>query len=423
MEMRVEPEGEIFLDLEGASPAGFHPNNSSYWCTQGIMSDMMIQVLYYDIKYNQGLYQASLEPRNLHIPPSIFNPPDHTYAVSLWTVSQVASGLLSLTIGRAYYAAGFREEVSAGAPGTTALTWAGTDQFGRPTSGANFEAAATGMDPSALTDGLDGCYATFNPEGDMTDAEVWERISPLIYMSRKIQMDGGGFGKFRGGSGIHSLYLVENTDNLVVGCMATQGKVFTAQGSMGAYPGTTNYKHIYRDTNFHELVEKRKPIPFFEGDDPEHPDYTKTMKGELLRLAGQHPVFPRKRGDFVNQFSLSSGGFGDPIDRKPEYVARDLAWKVTSRRAAEKVYGVAVSEDGQVDEDKTGRLREEIRELRKKRGIPARDYVDQYKGKMLKGELLARPKKCLNLSIKNSEKFRKEFIAFWGLGEDFKQIP
>lgn len=308
LEMRVDPDGEIFMDLEGTSPAGPHPNNSTYWCTQGILSDMMIQVLYYDIKYNQGLYQASLDPKNLHIPKSILNPPDHTYAVSLWTVSQVTAGLLSLTVGRAYYAAGFREEVSSGSAGTTALTWAGTDQFGRPTSGANFEAAATGMDASATGDGLDVSYSTFNPEGDMTDAEVWEKICPLIYLSRKIQMDGGGFGKFRGGSGIHSLFLVENTDNLVVGCMATQGKVFTAQGSMGAYPGACNYKHIYADTNFHELVKERKPIPFFEGDHPEHPDYTEMMKGTLIRLAGQHPVYPRKRGDLVNQFSLSGGG-------------------------------------------------------------------------------------------------------------------
>jgi len=423
IEVRVEPQGEIFLDLEGASPAGFHPNNSTYWCTQGILSDMMIQVLYYDIKYNQGLYQASLEPRNLHIPASIFNPPDHTYAVSQWASSQCLAGLLSLTVGRAYYSAGFREEVSSGSTGCTALNWAGTDQFGRPTTGTNFEAAATGMDASAVADGPDSCYSTFNPEGDMTDAEVWEKIMPLIYLSRKVQMDGGGFGKYRGGSGIHSLFVVENTDNLDVGAVASPGEVFVTQGSMGGYPGATNYKHVYADTNFHELLKNKKPIPFFEGDDPERPDYTRMMKGKLIRLPGQHPVYLRKRGDLVSQFSLSGGGFGDPIDRNPEDVARDLAFQVTSRRAAEKVHGVIVSENGEVDEEKTRKLREKIRAARKNRGIPAKEYIRQYQEKILKGELPANPKKSLNLGMRNSEKFYKEFISFWGLEEDFKQIP
>jgi acetone carboxylase alpha subunit len=278
------------------------------------------------------------------------------------------------------------------------------------------------MDGSAVADGPDCCYSTFNPEGDMTDAEVWEKVHPLIYLSRKIQVDGGGFGKYRGGSGIQTLFVVENTDKLDVGAVATPGEVFSAQGTMGGYPGASNYKYAYADTNFRELIEKRRPIPFFEGDDPEHPDYTKVMQGQLIRLPAQHPVYTRKRGDLISQLSLSGGGFGDPTERKPEDVASDLALKVTSRRAAEKVYGVAVTEKGDVDQERTGKLREEIREARKNRGIPAKEYIGQCRRRILEGDLPAIPKKALNMGMGNSQKFRDQFISFWGLDKDFKQI-
>jgi acetone carboxylase alpha subunit len=236
-------------------------------------------------------------------------------------------------------------------------------------------------------------------------------------------LDGGGFGRFRGGSGIQTLFLVENTDNLVVGAVATPGEVFPAQGAMGGYPGAANYKQVYADTNFHELVAQKKSIPFFEGDDPEHPDYTKMMRGRLIKVPGQHPVYPRKRGDLISQLSLSGGGFGDPLDRKPEYVAQDLALQVTSKRAAKKVYGVAVNSEGGVDWERTGNLRDEIRELRKTRGIPAKEYISHYRDKISEGGIPANPKQALNLSLKNSQRFRELFVSFWGLGENFKEIP
>ena len=57
----------------------------------------------------------------------------------------------------------------------------------------------------AFMDGLDTAFSDFNAEGDMGDAEVWEQQMPQIFLVREIRKDGGGFGKFRGGSGIHSL--------------------------------------------------------------------------------------------------------------------------------------------------------------------------------------------------------------------------
>jgi N-methylhydantoinase B len=48
-------------------------------------------------------------------------------------------------------------------------------------------------------------------------------------------------------------------------------------------------------------------------------------------------------------FALSlsgGGGYGDPREREPELVLRDVENGYVTRRAAEEVYGVVLTEDG-----------------------------------------------------------------------------
>ena len=51
------------------------------------------------------------------------------------------------------------------------------------------------------------------------------------------------------------------------------------------------------------------------------------------------------------------GGFGEPHQRDPARVAADVADGLVSREAAREVYGVVVTEDGEVDEAGTAGLR------------------------------------------------------------------
>jgi hypothetical protein len=64
-----------------------------------------------------------------------------------------------------------------------------------------------------------------------------------------------------------------------------------------------------------------------------------------------------RRGDEVSLRSPSGGGYGPPHERPPENVARDVREGYVSPDSARSAYGVAVREDGTVDEAETGRLR------------------------------------------------------------------
>jgi N-methylhydantoinase B len=64
----------------------------------------------------------------------------------------------------------------------------------------------------------------------------------------------------------------------------------------------------------------------------------------------------------VSDYVFSGGGHGDPLDRDPARVARDLRIELISPRAAEVVYGVVVDpQTGAADAEATRQRREAVR--------------------------------------------------------------
>jgi N-methylhydantoinase B len=73
-----------------------------------------------------------------------------------------------------------------------------------------------------------------------------------------------------------------------------------------------------------------------------------TSKAAGLRL---------KRGDLLSWDLAGGGGWGDPYERDPALVARDVRRGYVSREAAARDYGVMLRDDLAVDEAATQRLR------------------------------------------------------------------
>jgi N-methylhydantoinase B len=83
------------------------------------------------------------------------------------------------------------------------------------------------------------------------------------------------------------------------------------------------------------------------------------------------PVF---KGDRLVFETAGAGGVGDPLERDPEAVAKDVRWNLLSSGAAENVYGVVFSDDGNIDAGATGSKREEISSSRDE--APGFDHGD-----------------------------------------------
>ncbi len=69
-----------------------------------------------------------------------------------------------------------------------------------------------------------------------------------------------------------------------------------------------------------------------------------------------------KPGDVFSTIPHGGGGYGDPLDRDPEHVRRDVGERIVSVDGAQRHYGVVLSEDSRsVDTRATATLRAEIR--------------------------------------------------------------
>ncbi len=174
-------------------------------------------------------------------------------------------------------------------------------------------------------DGLDG--HSWWPEFLAVPAEYMETYYPMIVEEYSVRRDSCGAGTFRGGCGIKKVYRF-----LAGGRITYQDDRHHTYpyGVDGGKPGAASKKTLIRAGGERiEMPSKVRDVPVFEGD----------------RL-----VFE----------TAGAGGVGDPLERDPEAVAKDVRWNLQSPETAENVYGVVVSEDGSVDESATDSRREEI---------------------------------------------------------------
>ena len=178
-------------------------------------------------------------------------------------------------------------------------------------------------------DGLDG--HSWWPEFLAVPAEYMEIYYPMIVEEYVARRDSCGAGTFRGGCGIKKVYHL-----LADGRITYQDDRHHTYpyGVAGGKPGTPSKKTLVRKNGEEvELPSKVRDVPVFEGD----------------RL-----VFE----------TAGAGGVGDPLERDPEAVAKDVRWNLVSREAAEGDYGVVVNDSGSVDAGATESKRGEIRSSR-----------------------------------------------------------
>jgi len=138
----------------------------------------------------------------------------------------------------------------------------------------------------------------------------------------RLRQDSGGAGRHRGGLGVEKSYELHLPGRLWTQIERTQCPPWGLQGGKPARPG---YVEIHRDGSATQVV----------------------TKAEL----------PVQAGDRIRVHTAGGGGYGDPHARTVAEVLADVRAGYVSRQAAQADYGVVISEEMQVDEAGTARLR------------------------------------------------------------------
>jgi len=171
----------------------------------------------------------------------------------------------------------------------------------------------------------DGLSATAFPSGVRnTPVEINEAIAPVIVWEKEYRTDSGGAGKYRGGTG--QVMKITNAEGAPFAISAMFDRVHNPpRGRSGGQNGSTGKVYL--------------------------------GSGQVLRQKGQQPI---PSGDSLHLEMPGGGGFGSPLDRDPEAVARDVRDGLVSREAAAEAYGVVLQADGGIDAAATARARQQL---------------------------------------------------------------
>ncbi len=157
--------------------------------------------------------------------------------------------------------------------------------------------------------------------------EIMEQAFPVLYRHYALREGSGGAGRHRGGFGL--AYEVEILRGDARASFVMDHGRFGPQGALGGKDGAVNTVTVFRDGKQHV---------------PPH-----LSKEQDIAL---------QAGDRVRVGTPGGGGYGDPLQRDPQLVLRDVALGYYTPEQASEKFGVALSADGSaIDQAATERAR------------------------------------------------------------------
>jgi N-methylhydantoinase B len=235
---------------------------------------------------------------------------------------------------------------------TLVYTLFGVNQYGERYGSWMIASMLGGGGARSYGDGHDNSGPPICPCYSAINVEHAESLYPFLFLYRKRALDSGGPGTWRGGvSGDHAI-TPYGTDAIAVGVTSSGADHSHTLGLVGGYPGGGSTVRVARGG-----ASIQQGLPALPADWDE-------IGGEKEVLAPKCQLV-LKPGDVFSTIPHGGGGYGDPLDRDPERVCRDVFERMVSIDGARKHYGVVISEESRsVDTGATATMRAEIRQSR-----------------------------------------------------------
>ena len=195
-------------------------------------------------------------------------------------------------------------------------------------------------------DGIDTGSGS-EPEVTVPNVETNELRYPWLYLFRRQGRDSAGAGLRRGGVGIEVGLTPHGVDE--IGSIVFHSHGLDCPSSPpfeGGYPGSANVLRVFRQAR----------APGSTGA-----DVGSTTGAESPPSFGRTSL---RDGDVLFCSGAGGSGWGDPIERPAQAVARDVASGLLSVEAALQLYGVALGSGGSVDDTLTEERRAGMRRQR-----------------------------------------------------------
>jgi N-methylhydantoinase B len=351
----TKEDDHLVFDFTGTDPQSPGCINTSANGTLSGLFTPVVSLLFHNIEWNQGL----IAPLEMVLPEGTLVNPTHPASVTggvpggaCFAVTDVATQ----TICKLFAASRHREDASTQwRAGSGNCNLSGRNQYGQPSSTLISDGMAGGTGAGVNRDGCDTGGIMVNPQAIIANVETFERIYPLRWLFRKQAVDTAGHGKFRGGLGGETGLVLHEANGPQHQVFFGRGKdPALVQGIFGGYPANNTWTIIVRDGGLEEFLRKgNNPAP------------------EPQELPGEVWYLPTKIGRLFAPTDVhyhvweGGGGYGDPLDREPALVSKDVLHRLISIGCARDIYGVVLEGPAaQVDETATDQLRQRYRKER-----------------------------------------------------------
>ncbi|MCM4076639.1 hydantoinase B/oxoprolinase family protein [Paractinoplanes hotanensis] len=315
----------VHLDFSGSSPQAIGPVN--YYLNENLarmfFGIYMITVADPQILWNDGFYPLV----DVTIPDGSYWKPKHPAALNarnhgIGRVFDLFGGLLGQTNPALLNAAGFSSSPHFMYSGN----YSGGDRKGEWFQ--LYSIGFGGIPGRPLGDGPDG--HSLWPSFVNIPCEFLESYYPLRIEKWETVADTGGAGLHRGGNGVDVAYRFLEPGTIAI---HDDRWLMYPWGVNGGAPGARGTKWIDRAGGAREVLPSKC-----------------------------HDV-PVRPGDVLHFVTWGGGGWGDPLERDPALVAKEVRRGLVTAEGA-RAYGVVVTGDSGVDETATDALRSSMREAR-----------------------------------------------------------
>ena len=325
----LHKEGDrMVADWTGSSPQVKGAINNTLSFTKAATYAAIRSVLPDTIPTNEGVFRAI----EVKAPPG-------TIANAVLPAACAARGLTGLRMTDVCFGAlalMLPDRVPAASDGgATCITIGGYDAERRPFIYADFTSGTWGGRPWA--DGLEGNAHIFANLASHS-VEITEAEQPIQILGYEFLPDRGGAGRFRGGAPFYREYrFLEHEAILQVRSDRRHRRSFGLYGGSAGQPSLN-------------VINPGREDRVLPGK------FTTTIH----------------RGDIYRHEIAGPGGWGDPLERAPWRVLRDVQNELVSIAAARQHYGVVIDASGcEVDESAPLALRAEMRAQRGWHEVPA----------------------------------------------------
>jgi N-methylhydantoinase B len=309
-------DARLIFDFAGSSPPCAGPMNSVLATTESSIY-LALRHIFPEVPLSAGAF----EPVTILSPQGTFLDAHYPRPVS------GCAAEVSQRIAEAVFAAlvpALPNRVTASPAGTSGNFALGGDD---PLTGRDYvmyHISGGGYGGSAFGDGISNGCSTIGIS-KAPPVEITEQVFPVFFREFSLREGSGGAGQTRGGFGL--TYEVELLRGNARASFVMDHGRFGPQGALGGQDGTPGTVTVIRGGTRHTLphLTKEQDVPMVVGD----------------RVRVETP---------------GGGGYGDPLERDPAQVARDVALGYFTADQARDLFGVVLA-DG-VDMAETAALRQ-----------------------------------------------------------------